>query len=271
MIDTTNLVRQHYGATGLRDRIGAALAALTPKNALTIAQLEPLDQFHTRGALATAELAVAAALTPATHVLDLGCGIGGPARYYAATFGCRVVGVDLSPSFIDAATYLAARCGLAGQVTFHVGDALHLLFENGSFDTVFLQHVAMNIEDRAALYAEVRRVLVPGGRFATYDVVLRSSEALYPVPWARDASMSFLLSEDDTRAALERAGFRALLWHDDTQTALDWFKTAGAGAPPGTLNLSIVMGADFPTLAANLARNLREGRLGVLSAVLTRE
>ena len=95
-------------------------------------------------------------------MLDLGCGIGGPARYLATTFGCKVTGVDLSSGFIDAATYLTSRCGLSDRVTFQVGDALHLPFDDASFDTVFLQHVAMNIDDRAALYREIRRILAPG-------------------------------------------------------------------------------------------------------------
>ena len=186
---------------------------------MTVAQLAPLDQFHTRGILATSELAGAAGIEPSTRVLDLGCGIGGPARYLAATFGCKVTGVDLSPDFIEAATYLTARCGLSDRVTFQVGDALHLPFEDAAFDAVFLQHVAMNIEDRTALYAEVRRILATGGRFATYDLVLRDGDVVYPAPWARDASTSFLLSEGDTRTALEQAGFQAVLWRDDTQTA----------------------------------------------------
>src|SRR5258708_30383910 len=136
MTDTTSMVRQPYSATGLPDRIKAALAAITPEDQpLTVAQLAPLDQFHTRGILATADLAGAAGLVPSTRVLDLGCGIGGPARYLAATFGCMVTGVDLSPGFIEAANYLTARCGLSDRVTFQVGDALHLPFEDPAFDT----------------------------------------------------------------------------------------------------------------------------------------
>jgi SAM-dependent methyltransferase len=272
MTDTNTKVREHYSATGLTGRIKSALATIAPEEqTLTVAQLAPLDQFHTRGIHATAELAGVAGLDPSTRVLDLGCGIGGPARYLAATFGCRVTGVDLSPAFIDAANYLTARCGLSDRITLLAGDALHLPFEDAAFDTVFLQHVAMNIEDRAALYAEVQRILAPGGRFVTYDLVLRDGDVIYPVPWARDASTSFLLGENDTRAALEQAAFKVVLWRDDTQIALDWFKTATAGPPPSGSNLSIVMGPDFPTMAANLARNIRENRLGVLSAVLSRD
>jgi SAM-dependent methyltransferase len=272
MTDTTTQVREHYNATNLTSRIKVALATIaTEDQTLRIDQLAPLDHFHTRGILATAELAAAAGLEPSTRVLDLGCGIGGPARYLAATFGCRVTGVDLSPSFIDAANYLTGRCGLSDRVTFQVGDALLLPFEEGAFDAVFLQHVAMNIANSSSLYAEMRRILAPGGRFATYDLVLRDGDVVYPAPWARDASTSFLLSEGDTRQALEQSGFKVVAWRDDTQAALDWFKTTIAGSPPNGPNLGIVMGPDFRSMTANLARNIRENRLGVLSAILIRD
>jgi len=270
MTDTTTQVREHYNATNLASRLKVALATIAAEDqTLRIDQLAPLDQFHTRGILATAELAATAGLEPSTRVLDLGCGIGGPARYLAATFGCRVTGVDLSPSFIDSANYLTGRCGLSDRATFQVGDALHLPFEDGAFDAVFLQHVAMNIADRSSLYAEVRRILAFGGRFATYDLVLRDGDVVYPVPWARDSSTSFLLSEGDTPKTLEQAGFKAVVWRDDTQAALDWFKAAMAGPPPSGPNLSTVMGPDFQIMTRNLARNIRENRPGVLSAVLT--
>lgn len=273
MTDNNTKVREHYGTMGLADRIRSALTTIAPEGQmLTVAQLAPLDQFHTRGILATAELAAAAGLDRSSaRVLDLGCGIGGPARYLATTFGCKVIGVDLSPTFIDVAICLTERCGLSDRVSFQVGDALHLPFEQATFDAVFLQHVAMNVENRPALYAEVRRILSPGGRFATYDLVLRDGDVVYPVPWARDASTSFLLSERDTRMALEQVGFKAVLWRDDTKTALEWFKTAMGNSPSSGANLSVVMGPDFAAKTSNLARNINENRLGVLSAVLSRD
>jgi SAM-dependent methyltransferase len=272
MTDITTKVRAHYSPTDLTGRIKSALATIKSEDQpWTVDQLASLDQFHIRGILATAELANSARVAPLTRILDLGCGIGGPARYLAATFGCQVTGVDLSPAFVDAANYLTARCGLSDRARFQVGDALHLPFDDAAFDVVFLQHVAMNIENRFALYAEVGRILAPAGRFVTYDVVLRDGDVLYPTPWARDASTSFLLHEGDTRATLEQAGFKALLWHDDSETALDWFKAVQAGPPPNGLNLAVVMGPDFPATTASLARNIRENRLGVLSAVLIRD
>jgi SAM-dependent methyltransferase len=271
MTDTTTKVREHYNAVGLTARIKSALATIVPDGQpLTVDELAPIDQFHIRGMLATAELASAAGVEPSSHVLDIGCGIGGPARSLAATFGCNVAAIDLSPAFIDAAIYLTARCGLSSRISFQVGNALHLPFEDAAFDVLFLQHVAMNIQDRGALYREVARVLRPDGRFATYDLVLRQGDIAYPVPWARDASTNFLLSERDTRIQLEQAGFTPLLWRDDTETALEWFKKTMAGSPPNGLNLGIVMGPDMREMASNLVRNLREDRLGVLSAVLKR-
>jgi SAM-dependent methyltransferase len=272
MNQTTTKVVEHYSPANLIERIRSAFASTAPEGQpLTVAQLAPLDQFHTRGILATAELATIAGLEPSTRVLDLGCGIGGPARYLAGSFGCSVTGVDLSPAFIEAAIYLTARCGLSDRVTFSTGDALHLQFESAEFDAVFLQHVVMNIEDRATLYAEVRRILAPGGRFVTYDLVLRDGGVVYPAPWARDASTSFLLTESDTRAALERAGFKAVFWRDDTPAALDWFQAAMAGPQSSGPNLGVVMGPNYPEIARNFARNIRENRVGVLSAVLTHD
>jgi hypothetical protein len=129
----------------------------------------------------------------------------------------------------------------------------------------------MNVEDRTTLYAEVRRTLTQGGRFATYDLVCGKGDVVYPVPWARDASTSFLLSEPDTRRALEQAGFTHILWRDDTNLALDWLKTTMAGSPSNGLSLGVVVGPDFREMTSNLARNLRENRLGLLSGVLIRD
>jgi sarcosine/dimethylglycine N-methyltransferase len=268
MTDLLDGVRDHYRTTGLTERLKAALAALGPEDQqLTPQQLGALDQFHTRGLAATAELAKLAGITADMSVLDVGSGVGGPARFLAATYGCRVTGVDLSEPFVDAARYLTERTGQNGQVSFQTASALELPFDDGRFHVVLLQHVAMNIADRAQLYREIRRVLNSGGRFATFDVVLNSGEPHYPVPWARTPATSFLLTAAATREAIEPAGFRALAWQDDTAMAKAWFAQMRAAGPPPSPNLGVVMGPDFAQLAANLGRNLVEGRLGILTAV----
>jgi ubiquinone/menaquinone biosynthesis C-methylase UbiE len=261
-------VRNHYRATGLTERLKTALTVLGPEDQqLTPQQLGALDQFHTRGLAATAELATLVGITAGMSVLDVGSGVGGPARFLAATYGCRVTGVDLSEPFVDAARYLTERTGQGGQVAFEIASALELPFDGGRFDVALLQHVAMNIDDRARLYREIRRVLKWGGRFATFDVVLNSGEPHYPVPWARTPATSFLLTAAATRQAIELAGFRTLAWRDDTEAAKAWISQLRAWGPPPSPNLGVVMGPDFAQLSANLGRNLMEGRLGILTAL----
>jgi sarcosine/dimethylglycine N-methyltransferase len=268
MTDLLDGVRDHYRATGLTQRLKTALTALGPEeDRLTPQQLGALDQFHTRGLAATAELAMLAGITPDTSVLDVGSGVGGPARFLAATYGCQVTGVDLSEPFVDAARYLTERTGQSGQVSFQTASALELPFDDGSFNVVLLQHVAMNISDRPRLYREIRRVLKSGGRFATFDVVLDRGEPHYPLPWSRTPATSFLLTAVRTREAIESAGFRTLTWQDDTEAANAWAAQLRASGPPPSPNLGVVMGPDFAKLAANLGRNLQEGRLGILTAV----
>jgi ubiquinone/menaquinone biosynthesis C-methylase UbiE len=268
MTDAIDGVRDHYRATGLTARLKTALAPLGPEDQrLTPQQLSALDHFHTRGLHATAELAKLAGINADMAVLDVGSGVGGPARFLAATFGCEVTGIDLSEPFVDAARYLTGRTGQEGRVTFQTASALELPFDDGRFDVVLLQHVAMNIADRSRLYREIRRVVKPGGKFATYDVVLKSGEPHYPVPWARTPTTSYLMAADATREAIEPVGFRNVVWQDDSETAKAWFAQVRASGPPPSPNLGVVMGPDFAQLSSNLGRNLAEGRLGILTVV----
>ncbi len=268
MTDILDTVRDHYGAAGLAERLKTALAPLGPDDRLlTIDQLAGLDQFHTRGLAATAELAALATVEADQAVLDVGSGLGGPARFLAKTHGCRVTGIDLSPPFVEAAGYLTERTGLSDLATFRVGSALDLPFDGETFDLAMLQHVAMNIADRPRLYREIRRVLRPRGRLAIFDVVLRTGQPDYPTPWATSADESFLLTAEDTRRQIEEAGFRTRITRDDTEAAKAWIQQLWNAGPPPSPNLSAVMGPDFPRLTANLGRALIDGRVGVLTAV----
>jgi sarcosine/dimethylglycine N-methyltransferase len=271
MSDGLDGVRDHYRATGLTERLKTALRSLGPDDErLTPEQLAGLDQFHTRGLAATAEIGKLAGIGAGMSVLDVGSGIGGPARFLAETYGCRVTGIDLSEAFVEAARYLTERTGQSAKVSFQTGSALELPFADGSFDIALLQHVAMNISERAQLYREMRRVIKSGGKFGTFDVVLKGAEPHYPVPWARTPATSFLLTAAATREAIEPVGFRTLIWQDDTEAAKAWIAQRLSSGPPPSPNLGIVMGAEFAQLAANLGRNLMEGRLGTVTGVFER-
>jgi ubiquinone/menaquinone biosynthesis C-methylase UbiE len=268
-------LEHHYGANGFIPRLEDALihAGLNGQR-LSAADLAPLDQFHARGLDATVELAEAAGLLPSDTIVDLGSGLGGPSRYIAATLGCRVSGVDLSPAFVESATYLARRSELSDKVEYLCADVLELPFADATFSVAWTQHVAMNIANRDGFYREVHRVLRPGGRFAIYDIVTRGNQSiLYPVPWSRTPATSFLLSSSDMLARLLRQGFQTRTWTDCTEAAIIWFdeqrSKQSKRVRPG-LGLQIAMGPEFPQMAANLERNLRDGHVGLIQAVMIR-
>jgi sarcosine/dimethylglycine N-methyltransferase len=276
-------VVDHYGGdqdraagTTLVQRITEALlAAGLTQAVIPVTALAPFDQFHVGGLQSTIDLAEMAQIKRGERVIDIGSGLGGPSRYLAATFDCQVLGIDLSPSFVAAANYLAGRAGLTDKVTYTCADAVHLPVSAVGFDLAWTQHVAMNIGDRAGLYRTVFAALRPGGRFAIYDVVAgEQAPVIYPVPWARTPASSFLLTPAAMRAVLEDTGFEVVHWRDRTADAVAWSaqqaaasQDAPAPRPPG---LSVAMGGDFPQLAANLGRNLREGRTGIVQALLVR-
>ena len=157
---------------------------------------------------------------------------------------------------------------VAGNVEFRAANALDLPFGDGEFDRIWTQHVAMNIADRPRLYREMARVLKPGGKLALYDAVaIPGAEPLFPVPWARDPSTSFLLDADATRAVLEGSGFTVRVWRDVTAEARQWFAALRPPAQPPKLGLHLLLGPDFRTMSGNFGRNVIEGRVGLLMAV----
>jgi ubiquinone/menaquinone biosynthesis C-methylase UbiE len=268
-------VQRHYGRGDLLETILEALrgAGKDPDH-LQPEELAPLDEFHVRGREATLELARQLALGPETRVLDVGSGIGGPSRALAAEYGCRVTGVDLTEEFCRVATELAERTGLAERVSYRQGDALAMPFADGSFDVVWTQHAAMNIADKPALYAEIRRVLKPGGLLALYDIMAGAGgPVLFPVPWASQPSLSFLIPPDAVRRLLEETGFAVVSWRDTTEAAREFIRSLAArlqSGPPPLLGLHVLFGPQFPVIAANLRRNIQEDRIAVIEAVCRR-
>lgn len=256
----------HYASTGLLDRILEALraAGVDPASA-TPEDLAPVDHFHIAGAAATREVIAPLGLGPEARVLDVGCGVGGPARLVAATTGAEVVGIDLTPDYVETATALSRLVGLGERTRFEVAAALATPFEDESFDAALLLHVGMNIPDKRALMAEAARVLKPGGVFAVYDIMAVGEGPLdFPVPWASEPEQSFHESLEAYRAAAAEAGFVEVASRDRREPALAFFAEQRARlerAGPPALGLHLLMGPRAGEKIANMVANVRAGRI----------
>lgn len=255
-------VAAHYGLGGLRARIEAALGDRAGDEPLAEADVSGAAEFHIGGRAATHDLVGRLALSDGDRVLDLGSGLGGTARFMAATTGAEVVGIDLTPEFVDVAGWLSERTGLADRTSFRVGSAVELDPDLVGFDAATLLHVGMNIEDKPALARSAAAALSPGGRFAIYDVMAGANhEPLeFPVPWASDSTTSHVAPASNYVEALEAAGFVV----DEVDDRSEWASAALqrlTSSPPSSLNLGLVMGPDTPTKVANMRANLTAGRI----------
>jgi SAM-dependent methyltransferase len=269
-----NRVEIHYTTRDLSKTILAALKeAGKDIDRLTPDDLAPVDEFHGGQRQATVRLAGLLGLTGGERVLDVGSGIGGPSRFLASRYCCHVTGIDLTAEFCRVAEMLTGLTGLTSRVSYRQGNALDLPFEDMSFDVVWSQNAAMNISDRDRLYAGMHRVLKPGGRLALQEVAAGSGgEPHYPVPWAPEPSISFLLSPEETRTKLEAAGFRVVAWQDTTEAALQssLARAQAAAGPLPVLGIHLLIPRDWEAIARNSARNLQEDRTRLFNAVLER-
>ncbi len=280
MTDRQDAVEQHYTSPDLGAAILAALQRMGKDiENLTPDDLAPVDEFHGGQRPATMRLAELAGLAELTvrgggkRVLDVGSGLGGPSRFLAWRYGCRVSGVDLTAEFVRIAEMLTRRTGLADTGESREGDALALPFGDESFDVVWAQNAAMNIADRDRLYREMRRVLKRGGRLALQEVAAGpGGPPHFPVQWAREPAISFLFSASETRAKLEAAGLRVLVWQDTTAEALEAAarRTRNTVREPPPLGTHLILGPDWRAMFANSARNLEERRTELFNAVLER-
>jgi SAM-dependent methyltransferase len=265
-MSSESAVQRHYASDDIAGRLLAALTdAGIDLSAPTPADLAPVDQFHGRGLEATREVAEMLMPHAEERGLDIGCGIGGPARWIAWSYGCRIDGIDLTEAFCVAGQKLTALTGLADHVTIRQGSALALPFRDGTFDFAYSQNVVMNIADKAGFYAEAARVLKRGGRLALSNLCVGpAGEPIYPVPWAETPATSFLSTPAQTLADLQGAGLKVLEFRDVTDESRRGHERMREharkhGAP--TLGTHLLMGERMREMARNTARNVDEGRV----------
>jgi ubiquinone/menaquinone biosynthesis C-methylase UbiE len=257
-------VVRHYAHGSLEETILNALAAAGKDvNRLAPKDLAPVDEFHVGGRQATIAFAEQFGPRPGMRLLDIGCGLGGAARYFADAHGCHVTGIDLSGEYVAVANALAARAGLGERVSCEQGSALALPFAPGSFDGAYMFHVGMNIENKAKLFTEVRRVLAPSSLFGIYDVMrLAAGDLSYPVPWASNPESSFVADAATYRHWLVAAGFEMLKERNRRDFALEVFRqmrARGAAGAREPLGLHIVMGANAAQKVANMIGDISSG------------
>jgi len=258
-------VSAHYTVDRLEQKILGALEKSGKNlNSLTSDDLAPLDNFHVGERPAIQELAGFMGLQPGMHLLDVGCGVGGPARFFAER-GYQITGIDLTDEFVRVAESLTRRLRLDGKAQFRQGSALEMPFSAGTFEGAYMIHVGMNIQDKAGLSREVARVVKPGGRFAIFDILKTESEPLeYPLPWAVSAETSFVGTADDYRKALEAAGFRVEHQRGRREFAVAFMEKmraqAAAGVPP-VIGVHILMGEQAPLMLKNVNTAIADGRL----------
>ena len=262
----------YYASGSLVQRIKAGLTSLGVSPPVDLKTLAPLDEFHIGGRSATVPFLRRLGIGAGDRVLDLGCGLGGPARFAAHSTGAQVTGIDLTEEFVTAGQVLTDMTGLVGQVDLVQGSILDLPFAKASFDAAYMIHVGMNIADKAGIAAQVARVLKPGGVFGIYDVMrVSEGDIRFPVPWANDESHSALASPETYRAALQQAGFRIEHQQDLTGFAQDFFARMAAdprpkGGPP-PLGLHLVMGVDTAAKMRNLAGNIADGYVAPIEMI----
>ena len=257
----TNSVAQHYGNDGIVSRIVSALAdAGFDTNDLEPNVFAGADEFHIGGRKGSEYVAKALDLESGQRLLDIGSGIGGPARFIANTLDVTVEGIDLTPEFVEAAVEITEMVGMTEQVSFEVGSATSIPFEDDTFDASTMLHVGMNISDKELLFSEMARVTKPYGSIVVYDVMRTGEDDLvFPMPWSSTSEYSFVDTVNAYVKAAESAGLELLTVDDHAEMAVTFFNNPPSEPPP--VNLGHLMGTGMPEMFANARDAINSGTI----------
>lgn len=275
-MDYSKEVSGHYHHGNLLSAIEAGLEkqGIQPQNA-RVEDLGPVDEFHIGGRQASVHFLDQLAITGSQTLLDIGCGLGGSARFAAKQYGAQITGIDLSAEYVETGQVLCDWVGLSDRIKLHHGSALSLPFADASFDGAFMMHVGMNIQDKMALFVEAARVLKSGAKFGIYDIMKSNDEdVVYPVPWATSSETSWLAEPEEYRQALEANGLHVTIQNDRRDFAMDFFKAmkaasdAGNGPPP--LGLHVLMKQSTAEKIPNMIANLMAGRISPVEMIATK-
>jgi sarcosine/dimethylglycine N-methyltransferase len=262
-------LQTHYSARGIEARIlaGIRAAGLNPEQRLSPEELGALDHFHTGGLRASRELLEVAQIRADDRVLDIGAGLAGSARLLATSVGCRVDCIEMSPDYCVGAVLLNRLTGLEDRIKVHEGSALELPFADDSFDVVWMQNVGMNIADKRTLYAEISRVLKPGGRYAFQEMTAgKVATSYFPLPWAAEPADNFLVSAEEMQSLLGECGLVAELFEDTSEAHLSRTVANATPAAAGQLGLAVFVD-NLAQKAANARRSLEEGQVRLVRGV----
>lgn len=263
----------HYLHGNLMQAIQTSLTKLGKTiDSITIEDLAPVDEFHIGGRQATENLLNQLDFAEQSHILDVGCGLGGAARLVAHKYNNRVTGIDLTEEFVTTGNALCAWVKLDEQVALHQGNATEMPFKDESFDGGYMLHVGMNIEDKKTLFNEVFRVLRQKSTFGVYDVMrTNDGDLTYPVPWATEESISRLATPEQYQQALISAGFDVSAKTIRRDFALEFFKrlrekTEASGGPP-PLGLHTLMGDSTAIKIKNMIDNIAAGYIAPVELI----
>ena len=255
----SSTLESHYGSDGIVDRILAALAdAGTDESSLTPDSFAGADEFHIGGRRGSEIVADLLEIEQGGKIIDLGSGIGGPARFLARAKGVHVTGVELTPEFVEAASVLTELVGMSNKVDFHLGSATDIPFGDDSFDAATMIHVGMNIAEKVVMMSEMARVTRAGGTVLIYDVMQVGSGSIsYPMPWSSSPEFSFLDTQETYVHAASEAGLDLVSVHDHGEMAKSFFNDAPSNPP--AVNLGHLMGMEMPTMFANAREAVNAG------------